>query len=114
MGLRQSITGFQQSDIEKIIENLVFNYFDRRGFRVTTYIDGTKKIDFICERKGERLYVQVAYIIADEKTHQQKFGNLLAIKNNYPKYVISLDPFTHNTYNGITHMHIRDFLMSDL
>ncbi len=114
MGLRQSILGNRQYDTEKILENLVFNYFDRKGYRITTFSENHKKISFICQRKSEKLYVQVAYYISDEKIHQQIFGNLLDIHDNYPKYVFSLDPFTHNSYEGIIHMHIRDFLVSEI
>lgn len=62
--------------------------------------------------EGLRLYVQASYIIADETTREREFGNLRAIKDNYPKYVISTTPLVSRADdNGITHLHLRRFLM---
>lgn len=74
------------------------------------------EVDFVCIKpEGWRAYVQVAYIIADEQTRQREFGNLREIRDNYPKYVISLTPFvTRNDYEGITHLHLRKFLTEGL
>ncbi|MCD4663942.1 MAG: ATP-binding protein [Bacteroidales bacterium] len=110
LGLRHSICGYQKSDIGKILENLVYNYLLQQGYSITTGTENNKEIDFVCERKGEKLYVQVAYIISDEKTRQREFGNLLAIPDNHPKYVVTMDPFTGNTYKGINHVHVKDFM----
>ena len=64
---------------------------------------------------GQRVYVQASYIIADKATRQREFGNLQAIKDNYPKYVISMTPLlTQNDDNGITHLHLRTFLRDGL
>ena len=64
---------------------------------------------------GQRIYVQASYIIADETTREREFGNLRAIKDNYPKYVISMTPLlTRNDDNGITHLHLRHFLHDGL
>jgi predicted AAA+ superfamily ATPase len=70
------------------------------------------EIDFVCTKpKGERIYVQASYIIADNNTYEREFGNLRAIKDNYPKYVISMTPLvTKSDDNGITHLHLRRFL----
>jgi len=74
------------------------------------YKQNNSKIDFVCERGGEKLYVQVTYILQDEKTIDREFGNLLRINDNYPKIVVSMDEFTGNTYEGIRHLPIRKFL----
>ena len=72
---------------------------------------GDKEIDFVCEKSGKKIYVQVSYLLQDEKTINREFGNLLAIKDNYPKYVISMDDFgTGTDYKGIEHLHVRDFI----
>jgi predicted AAA+ superfamily ATPase len=110
LGLRQSICGYQKSDIGKILENLVFNYLLQQGYRITTGTENNKEIDFVCEKQGEKLYVQVAFIISDDKTRQREFGNLLTIKDNHPKYVVTMDPFIGNTYKGIKHVHVREFI----
>ncbi len=66
-------------------------------------------------KNGQRSYIQASYIIADEATREREFGNLRAIKDNYPKYVISMTPLvTRNDDNGITHLHLRKFLTEGL
>ena len=110
LGLRHSIIGYKLTDIGKILENLVFIHLKTRGFDVKTGKTGDKEIDFICERGGEKIYIQVAYQIKDDKTKNREFGNLLEIKDNYPKLVISMDEILGNTYEGIEHLNIRDFL----
>lgn len=84
------------------MENVVFLHLIRSGFRVFVGKDGDQEIDFMGERNGERLYVQVCYLLTDEKTIQREFGNLAAIADNYSKYVISMDSLSpKNTYKGI-------------
>ena len=69
------------------------------------------EIDFVAEKQGERVYVQVCYLLQDEATIEREFGNLLTIKDNYPKYVVSMDEmFGKNTFKGIKHIHLKDFL----
>ena len=77
-------------------------------------LEGGREVDFVCERDGERLYVQVAYLIPDDAVRRREFGNLLAIRDNYPKFVISMDEVTGGNYEGIRHIHIEDFLLSEL
>ena len=74
------------------------------------------EIDFVCTKfGGERIYIQASYIIADDTTREREFGNLRLIKDNYPKYVISMTPLlTKNDDGGITHIHLRKFLREGL
>lgn len=68
-------------------------------------------MDFVCTGTGDRRYVQVAYIIADDSTRQREFGSLENINDNYPKYVISMTPLVKRSdYNGIIHLDLREFL----
>ena len=115
IGLRNSIRSFNyRADIGKLMENVVFLHLIRSGFRVFVGKDGDQEIDFMGERNGERLYVQVCYMLIDEKTIQREFGNLAAIADNYPKYVVSMDPLsTKNTYKGIRQLSLNEFLMMD-
>ena len=83
----------------------------RRGFTVTVGKAGKKEIDFVCEKKGNKLYVQVAYILASEETIQREFSVYETIRDNFPKYVVSLDEFDMSR-NGIKHKNIRDFLLA--
>ena len=74
-----------------------------------------KEIDFVARKAGEIVYIQSTYLLADETTRLREFGNLQAIRNNYPKYVVSLDEWTNSsTVNGIKHLHLGDFLKQDI
>jgi predicted AAA+ superfamily ATPase len=110
LGLRHSITGYRQSDIGKVLENLVFLHLKTHGFDVHVGKLGDKEIDFIAEKSGEKIYVQVAYLIPDKKAHDREFGNLLSIADNYRKIVVSMDEPADGNYKGIEHVHIRKFL----
>lgn len=112
LGLRHSIIGYKQMDINKVLENIVFHHFHRLGYSITVGQLGAKEIDFVCEKQGERLYVQVAYRITDENK-QREFGNLDAIPDNYPKMVVSMEESPgRGTSKGIKHVNIRDLLLS--
>lgn len=72
------------------------------------------EIDFVAEKGGTSVYIQVAYLIADDNTMEREFGNLLKIQDNYPKYVISMNPMTRpQNYEGIKHLTLRQFLKLD-
>lgn len=116
-GIRNAIAGGTRvSDIEKVLENVVYQQLIRMGYTVRVGQLQVGEIDFVCTRPtGERAYVQVTYLIADENTRQREFGNLMAIKDNYPKYVISMSPLvTRDVENGIIHLHLRHFLTCGL
>jgi hypothetical protein len=109
-GLRNSLIPFRQADLNKLFENLVYTHLIIKGYSVTVGQLGDKEIDFVAERRGEKVYFQVAYMIPDQRTHDREFGNLLAIQDNWPKYVVSSDEMIGKSYEGIIHIHIRDFL----
>lgn len=116
-GIRNALSGgSREGDIEKVMENIVYNHLVRLGYEVTVGQLQVGEIDFVCTKPaGQRVYVQVAYIIADEATREREFGNLRAIKDNYPKYVISMTPLvTRQDFDGITHLHLRRFLTEGL
>jgi hypothetical protein len=127
-GLRNTLAGgSREGDIEKVIENIIYNHLIRLGYEVTVgqlqagerLRVGDRRsgmIDFVCKKpKGQRIYVQASYIIADEATREREFGNLRAIKDNYPKYVISMTPLVgRQDSDGITHLHLRRFLTEGL
>ena len=114
IGLRHSIIGYKQPDINKVLENLVFLHLRVLGYNVFVGKLGNKEIDFVCEKQGKKIYVQVAYHIT-EQNREREFGNLLEIKDNHPKFVVSMDELIGSSdYEGIEHIHIRDFLSSDL
>ena len=110
------VGGSREGDIEKVIENIIYNHLVRLGYEVTVGQLQAGEVDFVCTKQGgNRIYIQASYIIADEKTHEREFGNLHSIKDNYPKYVISLTPLIAKADdNGITHLHLRRFLTEGL
>lgn len=112
-GIRNALAGgTREGDIEKVIENIIYQHLIRLGYQVYVGQLQAGEIDFVCTKPdGQRIYVQASYIIADMATREREFGNLRAINDNYPKYVISMTPLlTHNDDNGITHLHLRKFL----
>ena len=116
-GLRNALAGgSREGDVEKVIENIVYNHLVRLGYDVTVGQLQASEIDFVCKKaNGQSLYVQASYIIADEYTREREFGNLQAIKDNYPKYVISMTPLiSRQDSNGIIHLHLRRFLTDGL
>ena len=116
-GLRNTLAGgSREGDIEKVIENIIYNHLIRLGYEVTVGQLQAGEIDFVCQKpEGQLLYVQASYIIADDATREREFGNLRAIKDNYPKYVISMTPLvSRQDSDGITHLHLRRFLTEGL
>ena len=112
-GIRNALVGgSREGDMEKVIENIVYHHLIRLGYDVKVGQLQAGAIDFVCTKpEGQRVYVQASYIIADESTRKREFGNLNAIKDNYPKYVISMTPLvTQTDEHGITHLHLRKFL----
>lgn len=109
-GVREAVFGGNQRDINLVLENIVYLELLRRGYVVTVGKVGDKEIDFICESQGNRLYIQVAYLLASEETIQREFGVYERVRDNYPKYVLTLDEFNMSR-DGIKHRNIRDFLL---
>lgn len=111
-GIREAVFGSNLKDINLILENSIYMELLRHGYQVTVGKAAEKKIDFICERRNEKIYVQVCYLLASEETIQREFGVYDSVRDNFPKYVLSLDDFDMSR-NGIKHRNIRDFLLSD-
>lgn len=116
-GIRNALAGgTREGDIEKVIENIIYSNLVRLGYDVAIGQLQAGEIDFVCTKPdGQRIYVQASYIIVDGKTREREFGNLRALKDNYPKYVISMTPLVSKSDdNGITHIHLRRFLLEGL
>ena len=114
-GLRNAQTeGTREGDIEKVVENIVYQHLISLGYKVNVGQLQAGEIDFVCTKKAgsQRIYVQAAYLIANDETREREFGNLHKIKDNYPKYIVSMTPgVTRSDDNGVTHLHLRNFLM---
>ena len=112
IGLRNLIAGGErQGDMEKILENVVYQQLLRMGYTVNVGQLRVGEVDFVCTKSNERIYVQVTYLIASEETEDREFGCLENIQDNYPKYVISMTPLVRKSdRQGIIHMGLREFL----
>lgn len=113
LGIRNALVGYRINDIQKLLENVVYKHLKICGYEVRTGVDGNKEIDFIAIKNNEKIYIQVCYLLESEKTMEREFGNLLKVQDQYPKYVLSMSDFeSKNTYQGIIHKRISDFLLS--
>ncbi|EIQ01961.1 putative ATPase (AAA+ superfamily) [Opitutaceae bacterium TAV1] len=112
LGIRNSTIGFKPADMGKVLENAVCNHLLYLGYDVKIGMLDSGEIDFVCERGGEIAYVQAALRIDGAKTFEREFGNLLKIKDNYPKLVVTQDRPTGGTHEGVRHAHIREFLLA--
>lgn len=112
IGLRNVLTGINlRGDIEKLLENAVWLHLRRQGYSVTVGQLQNGEVDFVAEKNGARLYVQVCYLLATQDTIDREFGNLRCIKDDHPKVVVCMDTLaTQGNYGGIQCLHIRDFL----
>lgn len=111
-GIRQAVYGNNTRDLQRILENMIYMEMLRRGYKVFVGRVGNREVDFVCEKAGRRLYLQVSYLLASEETVEREFGSLLAIEDNFPKYVLSMDRFDFSR-QGIIHQYIPDFLLND-
>ena len=112
IGLRNCRLGFSlQRDIQKLMENAVYLQLSLLEYEIYTGEIGKREIDFVGIKNGKRVYVQVTYMMYDEKTSAREFGNLALINDNYPKYVVSMDRLNRGSdVNGIKHLYLSDFL----
>jgi len=116
LGLRNAIIGFnQRADLHKLLENIVYLHLIHQGFTVYVGKLGNREVDFMGERNGVKIYVQVCLTLMHEDTIVREFGNLREIDDNYPKYVITFnDPIPGDNYGGILQKNLIDFLMLEL
>lgn len=112
-GLREAVFGKNIQNIDQILENIVCLELLRRNFKVFVGKKDDAEIDFIAEKNAAKIYVQVAYLLTSEETINREFSVYDSIKDNFPKYVISLDEFDFSR-NGIIHKNIRDFLLGEI
>jgi len=109
-GIREAILESNQRDINQIFENIIYLELLRKGYNIRVGKVDNLEIDFVCTKGNEKLYIQVAYLLASFETVEREFSSLEKINDNYPKYVISMDEFDMSR-NGIRHINIIDFLM---
>jgi predicted AAA+ superfamily ATPase len=112
-GLKYAAMGFRDAYISGSLENIVFLELKRRGYEVFTGVIGDKEIDFVAERKGDKIYVQVSYVMEKQETVEREFGVYDFVDDHYPKYVVSMDELRHDSGNGVHHIHLADFLLME-
>ncbi|MDK2808115.1 MAG: uncharacterized protein PWP24_849 [Clostridiales bacterium] len=110
--LRYSVLGYSQNSADAMLENIVYLELLRRGYEVSVGKLDNYEIDFIADRMGEKIYIQVTKKMERKETEEREYGRLLAIEDNYPKYVLTTDEFAGGNYQGIKTMHIADFLLN--
>lgn len=109
-GIREAILESNQRDINQIFENIIYLELLRKGYNIRVGKVDNLEVDFVCTKRNEKIYIQVAYLLASPETIEREFSSLEKINDNYPKYVISMDEFDMSR-NGIKHINIIDFLI---
>ncbi|HPS31727.1 MAG TPA: ATP-binding protein [bacterium] len=110
-GIRHSVLGYKKNDIAGLLENVVYLELLRRGYAVSTGKFEDLEVDFIAEKNGEIIYIQVAYLLLSKETEEREFKPLEKIQDNYPKMVLSMDTIWGSNRNGIVRKNVMDFLM---
>lgn len=111
-GLREAVFGKNIQNIDQVLENIVCLELLRRNYKVYVGKKGDLEIDFIAEKQGKKIYIQVAYLLANDETIKREFSVFNSVKDSYPKYVVSMDDFDFSQ-NGIIHKNIKEFLLMD-
>lgn len=109
LGFYKSQLDEKQRNIGHILENIVYLELKRQGYKITIGKMDNREIDFICRKNDKKIYVQVSYILTDEETVNREFAPLLDVRDNYPKYVLSMDKI-NQSHDGIEHVNIIQFL----
>lgn len=108
-----ALMGYRDHAISGVLENIVLHELERRGYTVYTGKLGDREIDFVAQRREEKLYIQVCYKLDADAVVEREFTPLLGIRDNYPKYVLSLDDFWDDTIEGIKHKFLPEFLLGE-
>lgn len=111
VSLKYSLLGYNRKMLDGAMENIVFLELKRRGYDVFVGKNETKEIDFVATRRDEKIYVQVCVQIPENS--EREVGNLMVIKDHYPKYVVTLNEMDAGIENGIKIVHLADFLLAE-
>ncbi|KGK91571.1 ATPase [Desulfosporosinus sp. HMP52] len=112
-GLKYAMMGYRDRDISGILENIVFLELKRKGYQVYVGKFDDKEIDFVAVKREQKVYVQVAYKLAEESTVEREFGALLGVRDHYPKYVVTMEDFWQDNIEGVKHKNLAEFLLMD-
>lgn len=111
-GFHHALTGSNWIEKTHVLENIVYMELKRRRYEIKIGKIYDKEIDFVCEKNGNKFYIQVCYVLSSEETEKREFGPLLKVNDQYDKYVFSMDDHDLSK-DGIKHMNILDFLKGD-
>ncbi len=112
VGLRHALLGYRSGDIGQLLENIVYLELRRRGYSVAVGKTGELEVDFVAEKSGNKVYVQVAYILGSPETRAREFASLKAVPDSFPKFVVTMDLLRQNE-DGIRHIFLPDFLLGE-
>ena len=112
IGMRHALLGYKAADISGVLENIVYLELKRRGYQIYIGKFGNREIDFIAEKENRKMYIQVTYMLSSPETIKREFSALRSIKDNYPKYVISMDTVFGNDFEGIRRINLIEFLLN--
>ena len=110
LGIRYSILGYRQDDISQLLENIVFLELKRHGYKVYVGKEVDREIDFIAVRQGEKIYLQVTYLLASDQVIEREFTPLMNVRDNYRKIVVSMDRMLIANRDGIEWMNLIEFI----
>lgn len=114
IGIRHALLGFREGELGGVLENVVYLELLKRGYQVHVGKLDTNEVDFIAEKEGHKIYIQVAYSLSSARTADREFKPLLSIDDNYPKYVVSTDKLFGTDYKGIIRLPLEEFLLNPL
>ena len=110
IGLRYYLLGTNMGDIGHILENIVYLELLRRENEVFVGKTSTLEVDFVAINNGKKKYYQVSQTILDEHTLNRELASLKSIKDNYPKYILTMDYLPDASFDGIQHINVFDWL----
>lgn len=111
IGLRYMLLGSRSYDAGHILENVVYLELLRRGYDVYVGKIDSFEVDFVTKNRKGIVYYQVALTVRDEKTLERELRPLMAIRDHYPKFILTLDEDPEAQYDGIRRINARDWLL---
>jgi len=108
-----AVMGYKDRLISGVLENIVMLELKRRGYKVFVGKWGEREIDFVAEKSEAKIYIQVTFKMEGQSTIDREFAPLLEIRDNHPKFVVSMDELWRENIEGIKHVHIADFLLME-
>ena len=111
LGIRRAVVGGKIArDIDISLENVVYAELRRRGYEVTVGRVGAKEVDFVCDRDGKRMFVQVAYLLSSDEVRNREYGALDAVKARGEKILLTMDRLDLST-DTVAHRYIPEWLL---